>query len=337
LTVHQPIVETQPIAADAVVQYWVEQSSAAGAPAAVARACAAFKAAGMSAVAFHLGPRGLAARWDALAGIAADHGLAAVAASGVDGASLGARGKGRLLGAVLARPSCRALLVDAEGQYDTDTGPADETDAGGALALGEEIRALSSKPVGDQCWFAIQSHGDGRPRDPANPFGGFPADEFAQSCVNWGRFRQLYCNNMRGASRYARTREWMHRDWLQFDDDLRRAGRADLVRPLGLTLQGYGWRDIVPDLVDALLEQTVGRGLPVFLWAEPTPAPETLACVRAVHKLRAEGFANVGRSPADAVRAYQAAFNATAPSDRQLTADGRCGPHTLASMGLALA
>ena len=72
----------------------------------------------------------------------------------------GSARKGDLVGQLLAKPTCSAGLLDAEGQWDSDLGPADDMDEQGALELGEALRRRApSARVGDQPWYAIEAHG----------------------------------------------------------------------------------------------------------------------------------------------------------------------------------
>lgn len=346
------------IPADVCHQVYLQKNSTSGTPDACARYCATAKAAGLDAIVWHGGPRWLLAKWDGLAKIAADHGLLAGAGFGLDG-TLDADGteltpaeKGELMGRVLGRASCVFALADAEGRWDGAKKVLAHMDEAGALDLGRALLAAlhaagaDGKPVGDQLWFAIESHGD--PRAPARPLGrggpfrGFPADEFAYFAVNWIRFRQLYCNNENDKNRCRRDRAWMDRDWTRFDADLVKSGNANLRRELGVTLQSYKWDDIPWDLADLLLEHVVAKSQPVIAWGEPAMSAGFLAITRAVHFLRdttddATGlpFAHRALSPRDMVAGYQRAYNLRAPESRKLDADGALGWKTAATMGIA--
>ena len=74
--------------------------------------------------------------WPRLAQLARERGLPALASGGLDGRDLSATRKGDLVGQVLADASCAAGLLDAEGQWDSDLGPADDMDERGAIDLG---------------------------------------------------------------------------------------------------------------------------------------------------------------------------------------------------------
>lgn len=329
----------------------------------LARHCAAIKYLGMSSVLLHGFPREMQSRWRARAACATDAGLLALASWGLDsskdndGSRLTAREKGECIGAVLSDHACAAGLLDAEGQWDSKTGPDDDMDEAGALALGGSLRVTvraAGRPnvrVGDQLWFAIESHGDLRPASGRKPIGeggcfrGFPVDEFAADrdmtdgvvdyAVNWGRYRQLYCNDFPhlGRTRYDRIREWADRDWGKILPALAAAG---ITNPVADTLQGYGWGGEFPQyhkLVAHLLERIVVQRTPVFLWSDPYPTPDTIGCVRAFKFLVREGYAQGTTDPRAMVRAFQLAANRRGA---RLDVDGWCGRATMASMGIVL-
>lgn len=296
---------------------------------------------GHEGVVFHGFPRELAGAWGGLAALASDHGLAALASWGLDaerdndGTPLTGAEKGALMGTVLAAPTCAAGLADAEGRWDTGTGPDDVTDSDDALAMGEALRkAAPDALVGDQPWFAIDSHGSVR-RKPkgADVFEGFPVDEFAVKGVNWYRLRQLYMNQAGfkarwGGRRFEEGHAWMERDWGRIAPALEAAG---LDRPLSVTLQMYGWGpDALDDLVWCLLYYRATLRRPVVGWADPFPTGEALRCLDAAQRLIDLGFAGLGVDPVDAVRGFQIEFNRTAPAAKRLVEDGRCGPRTQA-------
>ena len=287
---------------------------------------------GLTGVVFHGFPSELLSAWDGLAHLASERGLQALASWGLDGKATTPAVKGDLIGQVLARPTCAAGLLDAEGQWDTDAGPADDMDEAGALALGRAIRARAPHAlVGDQPWYAIDSHGSVRrtakPIDQGGVFGGFPVDEFAVTCT-WGRFRQAYIYNHLGPScGYASTFARMDREWATITPALRAAG---LERPLRVTLQGYRWK--LHELVDALLTRCVLPQVPLVMWSEPFPDQGALQAIRAVTFLKREGYvASVARRT---VLAFQVDYNRQAPETKRLAEDGWWGPATHAAAGL---
>lgn len=301
---------------------------------------------GHGAICFHGFPRELAGAWDQMAQIASDAGLSAIASWGLDGerdndgSPLTGAEKGDLMGDVLSRPTCSAGLEDAEGHWDAHDGPGDVTDEDDALALGEALRKRAPTAlVGDQLWFAILSHASIRktplPADPLNVMAGFPADEFARRSVNWYRFREAYCNEAGfkrqwGSRRYEEVFAWMDRDWAIARVALANVG---LDRPLGVTIQGYGWStDCLDDLAHCLLKYRAQLQQPVVIWGEPFPDDDTLRYVVGTQKLIDHGFAGPGVDPFDAIRAYQSDWNKSAPSSQQLVVDGRCGPKTIATL-----
>lgn len=301
----------------------------------------------LTSVCFHGFPRELVGAWDGLAKLAQNRGLLSLAAWGLDGerdndgSPLTGTEKGDLMGQVLAHPSCLAGLADAEGRWDSSTGPGDVTSEEHALAMGEALRARAPGAlVGDQCWFAIKSHVSRRAApvtDPSNIFAGFPVDEFAKKVVNWARFRQAYCNeagfkSQYGKQRYATIFQWMERDWTEVQSQLALVG---LDRPLGVTIQAYGWDDIPYALVSCLLEWASLRRSTVFAWSDPYPSPMFLVCLSAWQFLDSHGFVARGTTARDIVRAYQHEYNATAPENKKIDEDGSCGLATMATMGLA--
>lgn len=273
--------------------------------------------------------------WPRLADLAAARGLPALASWGLDSRDLSARQKGELVGQVLAAPSCAAGLLDAEGQWDSDLGSADDMDEGGARDLCDAITARAPGAwVGDQPWFAIEAHGDLRrtakePRE-GGVFAGFPVDEFA-AVTTWGRFRQAYIYNDKGA-RYAPTFERMDREWGNITPALRNAG---LERPLRVTLQAYGWK--LHELVHALLDRCIRPQEPLILWCDPWPDAITMTALRMVEVLVRDGFAGPGVDARSAVRAWQTAYNRTAPEAYQLSVDGWAGNDTTLAAGLRVA
>lgn len=300
----------------------------------------------LGAVIFHGFPRELLGAWDSLAKMAGDEGVSALASWGLDGETDGGkpftgRAKGELMGALLAKPTCLGGLLDAEGRWDDgdDARAGDVTDRDDALAMGEALRTKApSALLGDQPWFAIDSHGSVRTKpaaDPRDVFKGYPVDEFAR-VVNWRRFRQAYCNQADfkarwGTARYEKVFAWMERDWKLLEAPFARAG---LPLERGVTIQGYGWDDAVSDLVHVVLTTCVTKGQELIVWCDYAPSAVVVAGVRALAFLRARGFATPDATAEAIVRAYQLAFNATSPT-KPLDVDGACGLKTLETMGIS--
>ena len=283
-------------------------------------------------------PQELVSNFDRMALAANARGLLALAAWGLDGKAdndgsvLTAREKGRACADVLKRPACAAGLLDMEGQWDTDLGPADDMDEAGARDLGAEI--LSGAPgawVGDQLWYAIDSHGDVRttvrPLDNGGVFRGFPVDEIAPVC-RWGRYRQAYLYNAMGAG-YASTFARMDREWAIVQPALARAG---LAQPLRVTLQGYRWK--LHEMVHALLDRHVRPAEAIVIWCDPWPDAVCLRAIAMVQFLVRAGFAGRGVDAREAVRAFQREFNKTAPVAKKLTEDGWAGAGTCGAAGV---
>lgn len=268
---------------------------------------------GLPGVVFHGFCEDLAASWDGLATIAHDRGLLALASWGLDAKDLTATRKGQLVGDVLARPTCAAGLLDAEGQWDGDTGPADTMDAAGAVDLCAEIaRRAPGAVVGDQPWYSAASHSR------------FPFAEFGKVCT-WGRYRQAYIYRAKGAD-YRPTFDRMDREWTALRPKLAAAG---VDRPLRVTLQAYGW--LLHEQVDAILQRGVREAAPVILWCEPWPDAVALRAITAAGWLQREGYARAGVEARDAVRSAQVVLNARGA---RLTVDGWWGEATHAAAGL---
>lgn len=300
---------------------------------------------GLTHVCFHGFPRELRDMWDGLALLAADAGIQALASWGLDGETDGGkpftgRAKGALIGEVLAKPSCKAGLLDAEGRWDdADKGVSgDVTDRNDALELGIALRAKAPQAlVGDQPWFAIDSHGEVRRKpvtDRQDVFAGFPADEFGR-VTNWRRFRQAYCNQASfkrqwGTTRYEKVFGWMERDWAKLELPFRQAG---LPFDLGVTIQGYGWEDCPSDLIHCVLDTCVTKGQELIVWCDYAPSALVVAAVQVLNLLRTKGYALLGRTPQEVVRMYQASYNRTSPSVK-LVEDGICGLKTMSTMGV---
>ncbi len=301
-------------------------------------------------VCFHGFPRELVQSWDGLATLATNNGMNALASWGLDGerdndgTPLTGKEKGECMGSVLAKSTCVAGLIDAEGRWDTNIGPTDVTNESNALAMGEALRlAAPSCLVGDQCWFAIDSHGSVRTEpliaDPQNAFRGFPVDEFARKAVNWFQFRQMYCNEAGfvaqwGVHRYAKVRAWMERDWALLQAPFKAAG---LTYNPGVTLQAYGWEDCLSSLMHCLISFNCEKMQPVILWSSWYPSAPVIAAVRGIEFLKARGYTGPDRDAATTVKLYQSAYNKLAPQNKQIDSDGACGEKTLASMGIFIA
>jgi hypothetical protein len=307
----------------------------------LARYCDRIRDLGLPGVIFHGFCRDLCRNWIGLAKLADDRQLVAMSAWGLDGSqdddgsTLTPAEKGQCIGEVLANVSCAAGFADAEGAWDSCTGPDDGTGEQGALVMGNEIRKRAKRALlGDQPWFAIDSHGGlrqrPRPLGSGGPFAGFPVDEFS-SYVDM-HFPQAYANDFTreyGKARYPRVFGWMERDWRKIERVFDPLG---LRRPRGVTIQGYGWR--AHDLCDCLLGWWVRRQQPMPIWVEPWPDEVTIQCIRGVQKLLVEGFAGPGIAPVDAVRAWQEDANTHGAG---LVVDGQLGEVGLAHMGFPIA
>jgi len=294
----------------------------------------------MPGVLFHGGPRGLERRAASWANLARREGVAFGFAFGVDGSKdtdgteLTVDEKGSAIAGVLeAHRDASFSLINAEIAWDTRESDDDDTSEWGALRLGEIVRQRAPTVIlGDQPWFAIDSHGEERKNARAlkegGTFAGFPSDEFA----SWMQFRapQVYFRNFGAGdpTAYRRVMAWHHRDWAKHDGSLARLG---LERPRTYTLQGYGHHLRPQDFVDALLSV---RDRPSILWWDHEFAarwPVTAACLEAAGRIEREGHASAGRLPRDCVRSWQSALGLTGPQ-----VDGRCGWGTIERAGIAV-
>jgi hypothetical protein len=288
---------------------------------------------GVPGVVMHGFPRELGVAWDGLAKLCADHGLRALASWGLDGSKdndrtrLTPREKGEEIGAILADPRCAAGLLDAEGQWDTDTGPADDMDEAGALELVAAVRARSADGLlGDQPWFAIEAHGDERrtakPIGLGGTFAGFASDEFATG-INWVRATQNYwCDfwKTHGAGAYRYVMDRNATEWATHEASLARLG---LVRPRTITVQGYGHDERPWHLVDCLLRY---RDRVVIMWSNPFPTAITTAAMDFVRFLVGEGLAPAGVDAREIVKAFQRSMG--------VDADGFAGRDTFEKAGI---
>lgn len=286
------------------------------------RLCRQARDDGATGIVFHGFPGEMAANWDRLASYAAAVGLPALASWGLDGRDKFPAEKGRLIGSVLARSSCVAGLLDAEGRWDASKAPVAGMDEAGARQLGAALRAVAPHAlVGDQPWYSIMSHAGVRrtakPVDEGGAIGGFPVDEFGAFC-DLGRFRQAY---LYGPSprRYEDTFARMEREWAAITPALQAIG---VDRPLYVTIQGYRWDK--DDLVDCLLEYWVCRQGVLVVWGEPYPDADFIECFTVARELVALGDAGPDVHAEDAVKKFQARSG--------LKVDGNAGPVTRARL-----
>jgi hypothetical protein len=236
-------------------------------------------------------------RFGEFADVAHGHGLQASAAFGLGGGNERApEAAAQWMARVALHPDCAALLTDAEGAFEV----AGARDA--VVRMGRTFRAAAPDAyVITQPWPVPTLHSK------------FPEREFAA----WvdADARQAYVNDWTrqyGKARYARCMAWFAASQAQLARQL-----GDLARPQLITLQGYGWADILPDLVDGLLTHPI-----VVMWSEPFPDEDFLRAAAAVAALQ-----RLGLSGPTAVLAFQTTAG--------LTADGICGPKTLAALGVA--
>ncbi len=306
------------------------------------------QALGLRSIGYHGFARELRDAWPGLGQLATDTGMSAIACYGLDGETDGGKpftgtARGKLIGEVLAQPSCAAGILDAEGKHDdADAGkPGDVTDTGDVLDMGREIRTLAPTAlVGTQHWYALLSHGDlrktpvsGKPRDV---FKGFPQDAFSEFC-NWFEYSQAYCNHAEtkaayGTRRYRVIWDRMARDRAECKPVWERAG---LNWKPGVTIQGYGWDDMPWNCLDAIINECA-NSRPIIIWCDWEPSAVVFACVKAFLFLRTRGYIVPGRSGLDTLKVYQSDYNTLAREHDRLEVDGKGGRASLLTMGVRL-
>jgi hypothetical protein len=273
-------------------------------------------------VALHGGPRSLTKHWRDYAARVTGRGLACLAAFGLDGHDdddgtvLTAAEKGEAMAAIANRPDCAGVVQDEESGYDTGV-PSAWNDARTMLAAfrRDAPQALAIQ----QGWPEPLEHPHYpvedllRPADAAAPMV-YP--NVAWYVTHWGR------------ARYARVVKRYEDQWSELERT--RLAPAGIVRPRFPTTQGDGWGDILPDLCACLLANPR-----MLVWCEPFLSATVVRMLRAVRRLEADGFYDPRAPAADAVVRWQRAYNAAHPgSAMPLLEDNRCGPATLAAMGL---
>jgi hypothetical protein len=268
---------------------------------AIARALDALAPLGVTAVAWHGFVDDLdESRFDELATLAAQRGMASLAAFGLGPSR--PEYKGAWMGRVAALPHCAGLVEDAEGAFDHGQQAA-------TRAMCQATRAAAPDAViAHQPWPVPTLHWD------------FPYEEFA-AIVDIDA-PQFYYNDFKGrygGARYAKCLQWFEGSWARLEQRLAARPAPRRPRTRIQTVQAYGWTDILPDLVHCLTHNTT-----LLAWSDPFPADDFVLGLRVVQALRARGFAGP-----DAVRAFQTSAG--------LAADDRCGPLTLAALGLSAA
>jgi hypothetical protein len=208
---------------------------------------------------------------------------------------------GRMVGTFANRPDCAAAGFDCEGSYENEP-----DDPQKAQALCDATRQTAPDAyLFDQPWAVPTQHHR------------FPDEIFART-VNI-RCSQDYFESHKktyGRLRYAKCLPWFTAS--QADLDARLAAKG-IHTPRGSTLQGYGWTDVIHDLVDALMRRADSV---TFIWSDPLPTKAIVVAMRAVARMRALGFRG-----ADGVRGYQASLRGV------IVVDGKCGRKTLRALG----
>jgi hypothetical protein len=305
----------------------------------LAEFCRHAKRSGVTGIVAHGFPRGMARDWDVLAPTITDEGLLACASVGLDGrrdedgTTLTVQEKGDLVGALAAETTCAGVWLDAEGRWDRDEKPADDMNEAGALAFGKALRAAAPTAwVADQPWPILDVHGDvrrtARPIENGGVLTGFPADEFAASCVNGDRAVQLYWANWRAQwddAAYEKLVTWHMRSWAAANEALTRAG---LGRTLAATIQGYGHEATsasIHDVMHAVLTYAVERQTRLVVWSEPFPTRVVMQVLAAAADLIHRQFARPSETPETVIRRLQSALN--------VTVDGKYGLGTQKAHG----
>ena len=264
----------------------------------------AWRATGVAGVILHGFPRSLPGVYDALAKVVANHGLPCGAAMGLDEAHVDAATKGAALGELAARCDCYVALADCETHYDASPTRKEEMRQLGAAF---RARAPSATCIA-QPWPEPLLHAT------------FPYEE-ENAFVDANAY-QAYFNawkGSRGAHRYASLDPVFRDQWVK----LEATRLAACPRPTMLTIEGYGWDDIVWDCVDCLL-----RNESVIVWCDPFPSRTVKNAIRVVGALAARGFTGP-----TAVRDFQA--DATCAGAFTGAIDGKCGPITMGALGIA--
>lgn len=224
-------------------------------------------------------------------------GLLCIPAYGLD--SSDPTGKGQRMGAVAAASKSKILVLDAEGAWENEL-----ADKQHAVDMGKALRAVAPNVlILDQPWPVPTLHSS------------FPWEEFA-AYVDM-HAAQWYYNDFGknfGQERYSKCNTWFSKSWTELDKKLTLKG---LVRPEILTIQGYGWETIFPDLIHCLTSNET-----LIIWVEPWLSDTLVKGVKVKNELTKRGF--VGTS---AVYDFQISTNGL------LTADNSCGPKTLTMLG----
>lgn len=241
-----------------------------------------------------------------------------------DGSALTAEEKGERMGRAVAASRADVCLPNAETQWDSDLGPADDMDESGALRMGARYRAFAPMTYTiDQPWPMIDQHGQNRrvakPIGEGGSFAGFPVEEFATWCD--ARAPQYYWANWYrtwGKDAYKKVWDWHQKEWKTVEDGMR-ALDPKLIKPRTVTIQCYG-HDAYPwTAVDFLVRY--GTRYPIIGWSDPAPTAGFIECVVAAQRTLDEARRK-NLEPIDYVKELQRAHG--------LTADGVIGPKTLA-------
>jgi hypothetical protein len=257
-----------------------------------------FKAIGMPGVLMHGFTGELdVAKFKQLEALCDARGLLCIPAFGLD--SSNPEIKGQKMGAVVAASKSKILVIDMEGAWEDE-----KEDKAKAVIMGQEIRKLAPDAlIIDQPWPVPTYH-----------WGAFPWEETA-AYVDI-RAPQYYVNDWAsqyGKNRYEKCWAWFEGAWAKLNERLQPKG---LVRPVIRTIQGYRWD--LEDLIDCLLKNDT-----MIMWCEWQPTEDTIRAIKAVLKLKELGFTG-----SDAVKQFQLSTNG------KLTADGVCGPKSLAELGV---
>ncbi len=211
--------------------------------------------------------------------------------------------KGQAIGKVAAVEGCARSLLDAESAWDQPDDAAKVDIMCGAI---RETAPRST--LVNQGWHVPTAHPN------------YPVVTFAKWCNAFAEMR--YYNESGFVTQYGRARVqicegWFDQSW--GDVERNKLGPQRLVLAHQPTWQGYRWDDVTADGINALLKYDNGPG---NIWCEWWPDASFWLMVRCIQALHAQGY----HGPA-AVWMFQ-------KDHPPLVIDGKCGPKTMAALGV---
>jgi hypothetical protein len=246
-------------------------------------------------------------KFDKYAQLAKSKGMNCYAAFGLGPSK--AYDRGAWIGKVAQHPDCAGVLFDLEGAFEIAVGKKAAADIGEGF-ISQFPNGVVDVWTCDQPWASPGFH-----------WTRFPWEEIARYVD--ARAAQFYFNDWKGKSRYDTLNPRFHHEWDVLNARLR---RSRLERPLMMTFQAYGWSDIFPDFIDALLANPTS-----FFWCDKgLPNENALLGMRVVTEL-----AKLGHTGPTAVKDFQKAWNAAHPKEQDIAEDGRCGyGETIPALGI---